>query len=120
MSPSSHAINPIPVGHYGFGVLMYNQDDLWIIIVGWVLTLLCALLVSRLMRSPWGRIVKGIREDEDAVRALGKNVYWYKMQALIIGGVLAALANIINIIPTSLQPDNYGTQTTFFLFTISL
>jgi ABC-type branched-subunit amino acid transport system permease subunit len=114
------ALNPIPVGRYGFGVLSYDQDDLWIRIVGIVLVALAALFVWQLMRSPWGRIVKGIREDEDAVRALGKNVYWYKMQALIIGGVLAALANIINIIPTSLQPDNYGTQTTFFLFTIML
>jgi ABC-type branched-subunit amino acid transport system permease subunit len=114
------ALNPIPVGHYGFGVLTYDQDDLWIRIVGIVLVAVAALFVWQLMRSPWGRIVKGIREDEDAVRALGKNVYWYKMQALIIGGVLAALANIINIIPTSLQPDNYGTQTTFFLFTIML
>ena len=120
---SSHAFdafNPIPEGRYGFGVLMYDQDDLWIIVVGIAVTAVAALFVWQLMRSPWGRIVKGIREDEDAVRALGKNVYWYKMQALIIGGVLAALANIINIIPTSLQPDNYGTQTTFFLFTIML
>ena len=114
------AINPIPPGRYGFGILTYNQDDLWVIIVGWVTVAVAALFVWQLMRSPWGRIVRGIREDEDAVRALGKNVYWYKMQALIIGGVLAALAVIINIVPTSLQPDNYGTQTTFFLFTIML
>jgi len=117
---SFDSVNPIPPGRYGFGVLTYNQDDLWVIIVGWVLVAVCALLVWQLMRSPWGRIVKGIREDEDAVRALGKNVYWYKMQALMLGGVLAALAVIINIVPTSLQPDNYGTQTTFFLFTIML
>jgi branched-chain amino acid transport system permease protein len=119
-SSTFDAINPIPVGRYGFGVLTYNQDDLWIIIVGWVLVVIAALFVAQLMRSPWGRIVKGIREDEDAVRALGKNVYWYKMQALMIGGILAALGVIVNIIPTSLQPDNYGTQTTFFLFTIML
>jgi len=119
-SRSFDSINPIPVGHYGFGILTYNQDDLFVIIVGWVTVAIAALFVWQLMRSPWGRIVKGIREDEDAVRALGKNVYWYKMQALIIGGVLAALAVIINIVPTSLQPDNYGTQTTFFLFTIML
>jgi branched-chain amino acid transport system permease protein len=119
-SKAFNTINPIPVGRYGFGVLTYNQDDLWVIIVGIVLVVIAALFVWQLMRSPWGRIVKGIREDEDAVRALGKNVYWYKMQALMIGGVLAALGVIINIVPTSLQPDNYGTQTTFFLFTIML
>ena len=44
------------------------------------------------MRSPWGRVLKSIREDEDAVRSLGKNVYAYKMQSLIIGGLFGALA----------------------------
>ena len=35
----------------------------------------CSLVVFLLMRSPWGRTIRGIREDEDAVRSLGKNVY---------------------------------------------
>ncbi|WP_375401276.1 branched-chain amino acid ABC transporter permease [uncultured Amnibacterium sp.] len=119
-SSTFDALNPIPPGSYGFGVLTYDENDLWIIIVGWVFVVLVALFVRQLMRSPWGRIVKGIREDEDAVRSLGKNVFGYKMQALVLGGVLGGLAAVINIIPTSLQPDNYGTQTTFFLLTIIL
>jgi branched-chain amino acid transport system permease protein len=119
-SHSFNSINPIPVGVYHIGVLSFNQDDLWIIIVGWTVVIVAALLVRQLMRSPWGRVIKGIREDEDAVRSLGKNVYSYKMQALVLGGVLGGLAAIIVIIPTSLQPNNYGTQTTFFLYTIIL
>ncbi|GAA2751534.1 branched-chain amino acid ABC transporter permease [Amnibacterium kyonggiense] len=114
------ALNPIPPGSYGFGPLRYDENDLWIILVGWVFVIVVALLVRQLMRSPWGRVIKGIREDEDAVRSLGKNVFSYKMQSLILGGALGGLAAIINIIPTSLQPDNYGTQTTFFLLTIIL
>ncbi len=47
------------------------------------------------MRSPWGRVLKGIREDEDAVRSLGKNVFAYKMQALVLGGVIGALAGLV-------------------------
>ena len=47
------------------------------------------------MRSPWGRVLKAIREDEDAVRALGKNVFAYKMQALVLGGVFGAFGGII-------------------------
>jgi branched-chain amino acid transport system permease protein len=119
-STTFDALNPIPPGSYGFGPLRYDENDLWIIIVGWIFVLLVALLVRQLMRSPWGRVIKGIREDEDAVRSLGKNVFSYKMQSLILGGALGGLATIINIIPTSLQPDNYGTQTTFFLLTIIL
>jgi ABC-type branched-subunit amino acid transport system permease subunit len=115
-----YALNPLPDIKYGYGVLSYDNNQLWSIIVGWVVVILAALLVRQLMRSPWGRIVKGIREDEDAVRALGKNVTWYKMQSLILGGILGSIATVLVIIPTSLQPNNYGTQTTFFLYTIIL
>ena len=47
------------------------------------------------MRSPWGRVLKSIREDEDAARSLGKNVFAYKMQSLVIGGVIGALGGIV-------------------------
>ena len=70
------------------------------------------------MRSPWGRGVRSIREDEDAVRALGKNVYVYKMQALVLGGVIGALGGFVFAIAnSSIQPDNYSTLLTFFAFT---
>lgn len=113
-------LNPLPEGRYGFGVLTYSADQLWLRVVGWALVLLASLLVYLLIRSPWGRVIKGIREDEDAVRSLGKNVFSYKMQALIFGGILGGLAGALFILPRSLQPDNYGTQLTFFLYTIML
>ncbi|MCU1424980.1 MAG: branched-chain amino acid transporter permease, partial [Microbacteriaceae bacterium] len=113
-------LNPLPEGRWGFGVLTYSSDQWWVRIVGWLVVALACLIVYLLVRSPWGRIVKGIREDQDAVRALGKNVFSYKMQALILGGVLGGLAGALFILPRSLQPDNYGTQLTFFLYTILL
>ena len=57
-----------------------------------------------LMRSPWGRVLKGIREDEDAVRALGKNVYSYKMQSLILGGVSAPSRGMVFSLPRAVVP----------------
>jgi branched-chain amino acid transport system permease protein len=115
-----NALNPLPDGRWGFGVLTYSSDQWWVRIVGWGLVGLACLLVFLLVRSPWGRVIKGIREDEDAVRSLGKNVYSYKMQALILGGVFGGMAGALFILPRSLQPDNYGTQLTFFLYTILL
>jgi neutral amino acid transport system permease protein len=113
-------LNPIPEGRYGLGILTYTADQLWLRIVGWALVALACLVVYLLVRSPWGRVIRGIREDEDAVRSLGKNVFAYKMQALIFGGILGGLAGALFILPRSLQPDNYGTQLTFFLYTIML
>ncbi|AJM77206.1 branched-chain amino acid ABC transporter permease [Rathayibacter toxicus] len=113
-------LNPLPPGRWGIGALSYTHNQWWVRIVGWSLVLLACLLVFLLMRSPWGRVVKGIREDEDAVRSLGKNVFSYKIQALILGGVIGGIGGALFILPRSLQPDNYGTQLTFFLYTIML
>ena len=72
------------------------------------------------MRSPWGRLLRGIREDEDAIRSLGKNVFAIKMQALIIGGLFGALGGMVYILPASMQPDAMGRSLTFFCWTALL
>jgi branched-chain amino acid transport system permease protein len=114
------ALNPIPEGTYGFGPWVYNEYDWWLRIFGWTLVAIAALITWQLFKSPWGRVIKGIREDEDAVRALGKNVYFYKMQSLIIGGVFGSLAGVIFILPRSVVPSNYQTSLTFFIYAILL
>jgi neutral amino acid transport system permease protein len=114
------ALNPIPPGTYGFGPFTYNAYDWWVRIVGWTLVVVFALLTWLIMRSPWGRVIKGIREDEDAVRALGKNVYSYKMQSLILGGVYGTLAGMVFIMPRAVVPANYQTSLTFFIYAILL
>ena len=114
------ALNPFADGTYGFGPWVFNENQLWVRVFGWGLVAIATVLVFLLMRSPWGRVVKGIREDEDAVRSLGKNVYAYKMQALILGGVFGSLAGVIFVLPRAVQPGNYGTTLTFFLWTMLL
>ncbi|MFM2437614.1 MAG: hypothetical protein RLZ55_425 [Actinomycetota bacterium] len=112
------AISPFS-GGVQFGPIDLSRNDLWVVVVGWVLVGLSCLLVWLLMRSPWGRVIKAIREDEDAVRSLGKNVYFYKMQALIIGGVLGCLGGFIFAVGfQSVQPDSYSTDLTFFAYAV--
>ncbi len=112
--------NPFPVGDYGWGPWTYNERTLWMLTFGLIVLAVATLLLWVLMRSPWGRVVKGIREDEDAVRALGKNVFAYKMQALIIGGVFGALGGIVLATSTNVSPGVYVTSLTFFLWTALL
>ena len=112
--------NPFPVGTYGFGPWVYNEKELWVRSFGLIILAVCLLLVWLLMRSPWGRVVKGIREDEDAVRALGKNVFAYKMQVLILGGVLGTLGGVIVALPSAVVPAYFLPSLTFFLWTILL
>jgi branched-chain amino acid transport system permease protein len=111
-------LNPLNGESYGFGPFTYTANRSWLLLVGWSLVILGSLLVFMLMRSPWGRVLKAIREDEDAVRSLGKNVVGYKMQSLILGGIFGALGGFIFALAnSSIQPDNYSTLLTFFAFT---
>ena len=112
--------NPFPEGDYGFGTWTYNNTEVWGLTFGLIVLALCVLLLWRLVKSPWGRIIKGIREDEDAVRALGKNVFAYKLQALIIGGVFGALGGIVLALPSAVNPGVYVTSLTFFVWTALL
>jgi branched-chain amino acid transport system permease protein len=118
-SASFFDINPYGRGEYGVGPVSFDERTMWVLTVGWIVVALCCLVVYLLMRSPWGRVLKAIREDEDAVRSLGKNVFSYKMQSLIIGGVIGALGGFIFALSTgSVTPDSYAPEVTFFAYTI--
>jgi len=115
------SLNPF-TGSVGIpGVVSWRSYDFWTLLVGWILVALCCLMVWALMRSPWGRVLKSIREDEDAVRSLGKNVYAYKMQSLVIGGLIGAVAGIVSSLQHSaINPSFFATDTTFFAYTVLL
>ncbi|MBV1892591.1 MAG: branched-chain amino acid ABC transporter permease [Ilumatobacteraceae bacterium] len=104
-----------PSERYFFDLFIGNQ--MWVVLIGWIVLAMAAFACWLLIRSPWGRVVKAIREDEDAARSLGKNAYWYKMQALYIGGVFGAMGGMLRAIGTqSAQPDNFITDVTFFVW----
>ena len=116
-------LNPISPGRKTLDIpftstgVTYSAGQVWVLIVGWLTVALACLLVYLLVRSPWGRVLKAIREDEEAVRSLGKNVYVYKMQSLAIGGIIAAIGGVIFAVSRqSVVPDSLGTLLTFFAY----
>jgi len=63
----------------------------------WILPLLIAaviiyLLCRRMGESAYGRVLKGLREDPDATRSLGKNVFAYKVSVFAVTSAMAGLA----------------------------
>jgi neutral amino acid transport system permease protein len=82
-----------------------------------VSVIVLALVLWRLevlARSPWGRVLKAIREDEEVARALGKNVFWYKLQSLMLGGAIAGIAGALYAWQqTSIYPSDFDPQVTF-------
>ncbi len=109
--------NPFTQPEYSILGLTFRGPELWTLVVGWIVVALCVLLTWLLVRSPWGRVLKAIREDEDAARALGKNVFAYKMQSLMLGGVFGALGGMIQALGTqALTPDFYSPTQTFYAY----
>ncbi|MDJ0535896.1 MAG: branched-chain amino acid ABC transporter permease [Xenococcaceae cyanobacterium MO_207.B15] len=72
-----------------------------------------------LVKSPWGRVLKAIREDEEIPRALGKNVFWYKLQAFMLGGAIAGIAGAFYAWQlTTVFPSNFEPLVTFNAWTM--
>jgi neutral amino acid transport system permease protein len=117
------ALSFFGAGSTAIGPLDYQNTGVngwWVRFVAWTLVAVCLVVVLLLVRSPWGRLLRGIREDEDAIRSLGKNVFAIKMQALIIGGLFGALGGMLYVLPSSVQPDSMGRSLTFFCYTALL
>jgi branched-chain amino acid transport system permease protein len=111
-------LNPLPDWErFELGPISFTRVDMWLVLAGWLVIAILTVLTFLLMRSPWGRVVKGVREDEDAVRSLGKNTYLFKLQILIIGGVFGSFAGMYSAIAKgAVQPDGFVPDFTFFLY----
>lgn len=114
------------IGVFAFGYALSalyhyerNPSKSGLMLISVVLVAVIYWGLERLVRSPWGRVIKAIREDEDVARALGKNVFAYKLQSLMIGGFLAGLAGALYSWQlTTVYPDNFRPIVTFNGWTI--
>ena len=79
-------------------------------LVVWTTFLVLGFVLRFLQRTPWGRVLRAIREDEDAARALGKNAFAYKLQSIAIAAGIGAIAgyflalNLAFLNPQSFEP----------------
>lgn len=90
-----------------------------LMLISVVLTAIAFWMLERLAHSPWGRILKAIREDEEVAKALGKDVFWYKQQSLMLGNAIAAVAgSLLAWQLTSVYPSTFEPLTTFYAWII--
>jgi branched-chain amino acid transport system permease protein len=77
------------------------------------------LFLNRLVNSPFGRILKAIREDEIFVQSLGKNVTSYKMAAFVIGAALASVGGGLYAVYISyIDPTSFTVMESIFILSI--
>ncbi|WP_159903214.1 branched-chain amino acid ABC transporter permease [Salinirussus salinus] len=95
------------------------------LVAGWafVLVLLAILvgtylLIARLSASPFGRVLKGIRDDEEATQSLAKRTSSFKVRAFVIGCAVLGLLGIVWQGASSgyVTPSRFLPELTFFIW----
>ena len=71
-----------------------NYNYLYLVIAGIVLVIVF-LAIERVIHSPWGRVLKAIREDEITTAVSGKNIFSFKMQAFVLGSVILGIGGAV-------------------------
>jgi branched-chain amino acid transport system permease protein len=88
-------------------------------LIVFVVMLLLLVFFARLEHSPWGRVLKAIREDDVAAASVGKHVVAYKMQALILGAIIGGLSGMLLALQIGVfSPDDYAPTLTFYAYLI--
>jgi branched-chain amino acid transport system permease protein len=85
---------PKPLGDVFESPLAFN---LWYLALLAALTWLLYIALERILRSPWGRVLRAIREDEVAAVALGKSAQRFRLEAFVLGAMLMGLAGALYV-----------------------
>ena len=123
--PTNTISDPTPLGRaifdFGaqFGIQRFTMINTLYTAALLVVLLLVYLLLERAGKSPYGRVLKAIREDETAAQSLGKDTQNFKIRAFALGCGLMGLAGIVwyamgpraSVTPTSFRPN-----LTFYIF----
>ena len=105
---------PVIFGH----TIQSNADYLvlYVIIVAVMLA-----LILRLVRSPFGMLLKAIREDELAPQALGKDVFAVKIKAFVLSGAIAGLTGALyGQYITFISPESFNVDASIFILSMVL
>ncbi|GAB1361502.1 branched-chain amino acid ABC transporter permease [Rhodobacter sp.] len=109
--PFGVAFIPRPFAGLQSDPFAFNLVNLAIIAA---VTLACYLALETLSRSPWGRVLRALREDERAAISLGKSARSYRIQAFAVGGAVMGLAGAVQAhFIGFIAPDNYIPTLTF-------
>lgn len=107
---------PRPFAGLAENPLRFNLANLAVVAV---VTLLMYFALEHLARSPWGRVLKGLREDERAAVSLGKSARFYRVQAFALGGAIMGLAGAVQAhFIGFIAPENYLPTLTFQVWTM--
>lgn len=97
--------------------LDYNSYGFFFLGLCIVILILVYIFSERLYRSPFGRALRSVREDEMVAQGLGKNVFALRLKAFVIGAFIAGIGGALLVIYVdAFNPSAWTTGETFFLW----
>ena len=78
------------------GLVQGREADILFLVVVWAIVAIVYLICNRLYDSPWGRTLRAVRDNEDAARAVGKDVDAFRLQTFVIGAALMGVAGALS------------------------
>jgi branched-chain amino acid transport system permease protein len=78
------------------GLVQGREADILFLAVVWAIVAVIYLICNRLYDSPWGRTLRAVRDNEDAARAVGKDVDAIRLQTFVIGAALMGVAGALS------------------------
>lgn len=112
-----------PMGIRGIPQPLYSVFDndymLFYVLLVYTTLIICYLFAERIVNSPFGRVLKAIRDDEEAVQAFGKNTYMFKIKIFIIGSSMASVSgSLFAHYLAFISPDMFYPTVTFSVWTM--
>jgi len=100
-----------------FGLEFDSKISFLLLSVGFVV--LVWFILHHLTKSPFGRVLRGLREDEVYTKSLGKNVGNYKVVSFVISGMLASIAGVLYAHYISyIDPSSFTINESIFILSI--
>jgi branched-chain amino acid transport system permease protein len=100
-----------------FGITLSAHWQMLLLV--WMLAALSFWVLRRLVRAPFGRVLRAIREDEVFTQSFGKSVTGFKVKAFVISAALAAVAgSLYAVYITFIDPTSFTVQESIFMLAI--
>ena len=102
-------------------VIPINNYLLFYVPIVFIFLFACYLIATQIVNSPFGRVLKSIREDEVASKSLGKDIFKFKTKSLIIGSSMAGIAgHLFSYHLRFISPDMFFPVLTFTIWTMMI
>lgn len=94
-TPGMQGITGVPLPDLGIPGFSWSTISFYYFVL--IIFLLCFFLVYRIMNSPFGYSLRGIRDAEPRLRSLGYNTWLHKYLIIIITGAFAGVAGVLYV-----------------------